>query len=131
MKNLTNQPDLGLLVFRLAIGLTMAFAHGLGKLPPPDQLVQGVGAMGFPAPLVFAWLAALAEFAGALFLAIGLFTRYAAFFMGFTMSVAFFVAHAADTFDKKEMAFLYLAASLLLLFTGAGKFSLDRMLRKI
>lgn len=130
MNKLINSPDLGLLIFRLFIGLAMAFAHGMGKVPPPDMLVDGVAAMGFPLPVVFAWAAALSELIGGLLLAAGLFTRPAALSLGFTMAIAAFMAHAADPFDKKEMSLLYLAACVLLFFQGAGRFSLDRIIRK-
>lgn len=130
MKSLIDSPNFGILVFRVFIGLTMAFAHGLGKLPPPQMLIDGVQSMGFPLPVVFAWAAALSEFVGALLIAAGLFTRYAAGFLAFTMGVAAFVVHAQDTFDKKEMALLYLAACVLIMFVGAGRFSLDRIIRK-
>ena len=66
MKSLIDSPNFGILVFRVFIGLTMAFAHGLGKLPPPQMLIDGVQSMGFPLPIVFAWAAALSEFVGAL-----------------------------------------------------------------
>lgn len=122
--------DLGLLIFRLFVGLTMAFSHGLGKMPPPEPLIAGVEAMGFPMAIAFAWAAGLSEFIGALLLASGLFTRIAASFIGFTMGVAAFVAHGADPFAKKEMALLYLAASVMFVFTGAGKYSLDSIVRK-
>ncbi|AGH96780.1 DoxX family protein [Pseudobdellovibrio exovorus] len=130
IKKLINNPDLGKLIFRLFVGLSMAFAHGLGKLPPPEQLVQGVASMGFPAAGVFAWLAGLSEFAGGLLIAVGLFTRHSALFLGFTMATAGFVAHSADPFRVKELAFLYLASCVLLFFAGAGKYSLDRIIRK-
>lgn len=125
-----NQPDLGLLIYRVFIGLSMAFAHGLGKLPPSEQMLQGVESMGFPLPVIFAWAAALSEFAGGLLIASGLFTRYASAFLGFTMAVAAFQVHAADPFKVKEMALLYLASCVLLIFTGAGQFSLDKLFRK-
>lgn len=35
----------------------MALAHGLGKTPPPEQLIDGVANMGFPMAIVFAWAA--------------------------------------------------------------------------
>lgn len=130
MKRFLNNPDLGLLIFRLFVGLAMAFSHGLGKLPPNDQLIGGVAAIGFPLPIVFAWLAGLSEFVGGLAIAAGLFTRYAALFLGFTMAVAGFIVHSADPFQTKEMAFLYLASCVLLVFTGAGRFSFDRIVRK-
>ena len=131
LRNFFNNPDLGSLLFRLMIGLSMAFAHGMGKIPPGEQMITGVTSMGFPLPVVFAWAAALTEFAGGLLIAIGLFTRYAALFLGVTMSVAVLVVHGADPFNIKEMAFLYLAACVILGFQGAGKYSLDRMMRKV
>ncbi|MCM0605947.1 MAG: DoxX family protein [Xanthomonadaceae bacterium] len=130
MKNFIFNQDVGLLVFRLAIGITMAFSHGLGKMPPSEQLITGVTAMGFPVPVAFAWAAALSEFLGGLLIAGGLFTRYAAAFLGFTMFIAFFKVHAADPFHVKEMAFLYLASCALLLFSGAGKLSVDQLMKK-
>lgn len=130
MNKLIHNPDLGILLFRLFIGLAMAFAHGLGKMPPPDRLVEGVTAMGFPMPIVFAWCAALSEFIGGILIATGLFTRLSALALGFTMAVAAFVAHAADPFNNKEMALLYLFSCVLLIFTGAGKYSLDKIIRK-
>lgn len=131
IKKCLNSPDLGSLLFRLFVGLTMAFAHGLGKIPPPQQMIDGVAAMGFPLPIAFAWAAGLSEFIGGLLIAAGLFTRYASFFLGVTMSVAVFLVHAADPFKIKEMGALYLAACVILIFQGAGKYSLDRLVRKI
>lgn len=130
MRKLIHNPDLGLLIFRIFVGLSMALVHGLGKIPPNDQLIGGVGSMGFPVPVAFAWLAALSECVGGFLIATGLFTRYASLFLGITMAVAGFVVHASDPFNVKELAFMYLAACVLFVFTGAGRFSLDRILRK-
>lgn len=129
MKKLIHNPDLGLLIFRLFVGLSMAFAHGLGKLPPAEGFIARVGQMGFPFPSVFAWSASLAEFLGGLLIAVGLYTRVSSLFLGFTMLVAAFGAHAMDPFSKKELSLLYLVACVLLTFQGAGRFSLDRKLR--
>lgn len=122
--------DIAVVILRVFIGLTMAFAHGAAKMPPPGMFVDGVQALGFPAPLFFAWCATLAEFAGGLLLALGLFTRGAALFMFVTMFVAAFVAHAADPFQTKEMAFIYLFVSLFFVLFGAGRWSIDHMLSK-
>ena len=59
----------------------------------------------------------------------GLLTRPAAFFLLFTMGVAFFLQHGGAPFGEREMAFLYGAFSLTLLLTGAGRFSLDALLQ--
>lgn len=121
--------DLGVLILRLSFGLSMTLAHGMGKMPPPDRLIEGVGAMGFPLPVVFAWAAALSELVGGFCLALGLFTRPAAIFLGITMAVAFGVAHAADPFQTKELAFLFLNAYVALAIMGGGRWAADRFFR--
>ncbi|MGB3541631.1 DoxX family protein [Rubrivirga sp.] len=122
--------DIGLLILRVGIGLPMAFGHGLGKIPPSEGFIGATGDMGFPIPIVFAWAAALSEFLGGLLIALGLLTRPAALMLAITMAVAAFVRHAADPFSTKELALVYLAASLALLATGAGRYAIDRALRR-
>lgn len=121
--------DTGLLVLRLLAGLALALAHGWGKIPPSPGFIESVAGLGFPAPALFAWAAGLAEFAGGLCLAVGLLTRPAALFVLVTMGVAFFLRHADDPFSSKEKALLFGAVALCLLLTGAGRFSLDALLR--
>jgi putative oxidoreductase len=119
--------DLGLLVLRLFIGVTMA-SHGYQKVfgGIMHQMIMGVEKLGFPAPVVFAWAAALSELLGGILVAIGLKTRVAAAFVVITMGVAVFMAHRADAFQVKELAVIYLGAFLAVALTGAGKYSLDR-----
>ena len=117
--------DLGLLILRLGIGLPLALAHGLGKVPPSAGFIDGTAEMGFPLPALFAWAAALSEFLGGLLLAVGLATRPAAFFVACTMAVAAFVRHGADPFGDKEKAVLFLVGALTLLFAGAGRYAVD------
>jgi len=119
--------DLGLLVLRLVAGACMAY-HGYGKVfgGHMDQMIEGVGKMGFPAPLFFAWAAAVSELVGGVLVVIGLRTKIASLFVAITMAVAFFVAHKADAFQVKELALAYLGVFTALALTGAGKFSLDR-----
>lgn len=119
--------DLGLLILRLVAGGCMAY-HGYGKVfgGIMPQMIEGVGKMGFPAPMVFAWAAAISELLGGILVAVGLKTRISSIFVAITMAVAFFVAHKADPFQMKELAFAYLGVFTALALTGAGKFSLDR-----
>ncbi|XGC81489.1 DoxX family protein [Bdellovibrio bacteriovorus] len=126
----TKYDDLALASLRIFIGLTMAFSHGLGKMPPPEGFVSHLQMMGLPAPDFLAWCAALAELMGGLFLAAGLLTRPSALFVTITMAVAAFGAHWADPFAKKEMALLYLFASLFFVLHGAGRWSVDHWLSK-
>jgi putative oxidoreductase len=122
--------DLGLLAIRIFVGLTLAFAHGMNKLPPVDRFVDVVGAMGFPAPALFAWAASISESFGALFLALGLLTRPAALMILITMLVAAFGRHASDPFTDKELALLYGALSAVFLVMGSGRFGVDAWLRR-
>ncbi|XOV76542.1 MAG: DoxX family protein [Phycisphaerales bacterium] len=127
---------------RAGIGLYMAFGHGYGKLfggdglGPSEGFVSGVEELGFPAPLVFAWMAALSEFLGGLALAAGLFTRPAALTLVGTMAVAAFLQHGDDPWTSrggasKEMAMLYLLPCLGFLALGGGRFSVDSGLRRV
>ena len=148
--NQTLLNDLALLILRLS-GLGMAVAHGYGKLAAlaagdGGRFIAGVESLGFPLPGLFAWAAALAEFLGGLCVALGLGTRVAAAFAGFTMFVAAFVRHHAlqhllvavgamkaseettRSWGNPEMALLYLVVFATLALTGGGRFSLDRLL---
>lgn len=119
----------GLAVLRVFTGLSMALAHGLGKVPPSAGFVEATANMGFPLPALFAWTAGLSEFAGGLLVALGLGTRPAAFFVGCTMAVAAFVRHAGDPFASQEKALLFLAIAVAFALAGGGKYSLDGWLR--
>jgi putative oxidoreductase len=122
--------DFGLFLWRLFLGASMAVAHGWGKIPVSEGFVQGVGSLGFPVPVVFAWAAALSEFLGGILLALGLATRFAALSVIITMGVAAFGMHLNDGFSGMEMALLYFVGAMPFLFYGAGRFSLDRALNR-
>ena len=104
--------------------------HGLMKLfhfPGPQP--------GAPDPLppmllAAAWL----EIVGGALVALGLFTRPAAFILSGQMAVAYFLAHAPQGFypalNQGEPAILYCFVFLYLVFAGPGEWSLDAQLRK-
>lgn len=131
MKNLIHNPNLGLLILRLTAGLGLAFAHGFAKFPPHAGIVHVIAQLGFPFPIVFAWIAGFSEFLGGLCIAAGLFTRPATLIVGFTMVIAAVSYPGAKTFATSELALLYLIICQLLFFQGAGRFSLDRIIRKV
>lgn len=122
--------DLGLLVVRLWFGSVLAVSHGYGKVLDLGSWSDKVAGMGMPVPSLLGPAAALAEFAGGLLIAVGLATRPAALTIVSTMLVAAFVRHADDPFIKKEFALCYGAAALAVLVAGAGRFSLDALLRR-
>ena len=120
----------GLTLLRIFAGASLCLMHGMGKLPPSEGFIAGTAKIGFPLPVLFAWAAAMSEFLGGAFLALGLFTRVSSFFIAFTMLVALLGVHRADPFEKQELAFLYFFISLAFLLKGSGDWSLDSFLRK-
>jgi putative oxidoreductase len=123
-----DRPALGMLLLRLFAGLSLALAHGLGKVPPSAGFIEGVGSMGFPMPVVFAWGSGLAEFAGGILLALGLFTRPAAALIVANMAVAVVIRHAGDPYGNRELAMLFGVIALMFLLTGPGRYSVDARL---
>lgn len=128
--------SLGLLVLRAGAGLMMLFGHGLAKWNNFSTLLGGkwqsppLWPFSSLDPKVSLACLILAEVVAAGLLVIGFATRVSAFFFSFAMVVAAFIAHGADGFAKKEMALLYLLAGLVLIITGAGRYSLDHFLHK-
>lgn len=120
----------GLALLRIFAGISLAFAHGISKVPPGDGLVTGTANLGFPAPTFFAWAAGLSESMGGIFLALGFLTRISAFFIAITMLVAIVGVHGADPYQKKELAFMYFFVATAFLLKGSGDWSVDSFLRK-
>ena len=120
--------DAGLLVLRVFAGLSLAFAHGMAKLPPAPAFMAGVEGMGLPGWT--AWLSGFAETFGGFALAAGLATRAAALFIAINLSVAGFLRHANDPYQIKELALLFLSVAVMFICVGGGRFALDRLIRK-
>lgn len=121
--------DAGLALLRIFAGIAMALGHGLGKVPPSEKFIENTANLGFPLPALFAWAAALSEFAGGIGLALGLLTRVSSFFIVCTMLVAVLGVHLNDPFAKQELGLLYLFIALAFMLKGAGNWSVDAFLR--
>lgn len=112
------------------IAALLFMEHGLMKLfafPGPQP--------GVPDPLpVILVAAAWIEVVGGGLIALGLFTRAAAFLCSGQMAVAYFMAHGSQGFwpalNGGEAAILYCFIFLYLVFAGGGTWSLDALVRK-
>jgi len=104
--------------------------HGLPKLAKllPGQEISFPDPLGI-SPLFSLILAVFAEVVCSLLIILGLGTRLAALPLAITMAVAGFMVHAADPFQRKELALMYLLAYISLMVTGSGKFSVDRYMK--
>lgn len=119
--------DLGLLILRCSLGFPMLLLHGWAKFQNFNTLApKFLPLFGLPSSVSLG-LAIFAEVVCSVLLILGLFTRFAALNLAITMSVAFFIAHkGAFTGEKPgELAFIYLAGFVTLLFAGGGKFAAD------
>lgn len=123
--------DIALLMLRLTVGILM-LTHGMGKFTvlfgdEPITFADPVG-LGETTSLV---LAVFAEVLCSILLIFGIATRMAAIPLLITMLVAFFIVHANDGLDRKELPLIYLMIYLCLIITGAGKISIDHWIYKI
>ncbi|MEN3039190.1 MAG: DoxX family protein [Candidatus Kryptonium sp.] len=129
--------DIVFSLFRFGSGLMLSYFHGLSKAKSAfGYFVKGnewrflntVKDIGFPAPEFFALAATLSEFVGGILLAIGLFTRYSAIFIGITMAVAVYRHLTTDM--RFELAALYFLIALVFVFKGGEGLSIDGLVRK-
>ncbi|MER6364320.1 DoxX family protein [Kitasatospora sp. NPDC001527] len=128
--------DTGLLLLRVALGLTMA-AHGSQKLfgwfggGGIDGTSAFFGAKGYPAPKFMAVVAGLTETGGGLALAVGVLAPLAAAAILGTMLNALAVTWSGSFFAMKggsEYELLLIAAAAALALTGPGRYAVDRYL---
>jgi putative oxidoreductase len=85
----------------------------------------------FPMPLVMAFLAKGAELLGGSLVFQGLFTRPASWLIAFTMTVATLTANLGDNFIiDGGFTISYFLFALILIYEGAGKYSLDFLVSK-
>jgi putative oxidoreductase len=123
--------SVALLLLRVSVGTMMIALHGWDKYQNFAQKKES-----FPVPkiaLLSSWMNPTTSLACTLFaevvcsalLIIGIATRPAAAVLAFTMTIAAFVVMGSQPFASKELAVMYLIASMVLLITGAGAYSFD------
>ena len=122
--------DIGLLLLRVVTGTGFVFLFEKvlprgGVWGPEEWSVTNVAAMGFPLPLVFAWMAVLSEFVGGLLIIGGMWTRYAAAINTVVTFVAAFIFHGGAVTGSGFSATLFFVLCLTLTISGPGRFSLD------
>jgi putative oxidoreductase len=127
----------GALALRVAIGFIFAI-HGAQKLfgwfggYGLEGTGQFFGSIGLTPGYLMALLAGAAEFFGGLALVFGLLVRPAAAALAFAMLIAVFAVHWSKGFFASaggyEYALALFAASVSLVLSGAGRFSIDALL---
>lgn len=105
--------------------------HGTTKLlgfPPTEMFATS------PEPMTLMWFAGILEFGGGVLLALGLFTRPVAFILSGMMAVAYWMAHATQSFypvqNGGDAAILFCFIFLYIAAAGGGPLSADRIVFK-
>ena len=118
---------LALSILRVVIGL-LFLEHGTQKIlgfPPSDHAA--------PMLLSLQGLQGIIELVGGLLILLGLFTRPVAFILSGDMAVAYFMAHAPQSFfpiiNRGDAAILYCFIFFYIFFAGPGPWSVDAMWR--
>lgn len=127
------------LALRLPVGIIF-MAYGAQKLfgwfggYGLEGTGQWMASIGLAPGIVMAFLAGSAEFVGGLLILLGLLTRPAALALVVTMLVAIVTVHMDNGLFMANNGYAFglslLAASLSLVFSGAGKAALDPLLVK-
>ena len=135
------------LVLRLVIGGGF-MQHGFAKLLRGPEMFAGIlAAIGVPAPGLMSWLTVAIEILGGFAIVIGAFVTLAAIPMIVVLLVATFTVHLPYGFSSiklmsvqngiahfgqpgYECDLLYLAGIVALMLSGAGPWSIDRLIGK-
>jgi putative oxidoreductase len=122
--------NISVLLMRITFGGLIFMNHGLTKLKKFGTLQNTFSDPFDIGPMPSLLLVIFAEVFCALFIVVGLFTRLAAIPLIIAMSVVVFMINKGQPFNKSELPLLFLAAFVALLFTGSGKYSIDRAIGK-
>jgi len=141
-KLINTDNDFATTVIRVMLGVVF-FPHGMQKLFGWYGGYGFTGSLGFftdtlHIPVIFAFLAIMAEGLGSLGLITGLLTRVAAFGIGVNMVVAVYMLHWQHGFfmnwfgqqkgEGFEFHLLVIAMAIMLIIKGGGALSVDRVL---
>jgi putative oxidoreductase len=115
--------DFGLFLLRLTIGIIF-IRQGWLKLSGIDGVVAMLDNLGFPIPVIFAYLVAIVEFLGGIALVLGLYTRCAALLLAIVMIVALLIAHIGGPFGQAELPLALLAGTIGIWAGGGGNWKI-------
>ena len=132
-ERLNSLKDIPLLLFRLILAYGF-FMPAMMKWGDIGAIAGWFENMGIPMPALNAYLAASTEMAAVILLPLGLATRLISIPLIITMLVAIVIVHLGNGFEAGsngfEIPLYYLLMLFALLINGAGKISLDNLIRK-
>ncbi|HQW05885.1 MAG: DoxX family protein [Flavobacteriales bacterium] len=119
--------DIGYLFLRIGAGGTMFWQHGWPKLMEFSKHVDSFAdpfGLGSTVSLI---LILFAEVLCAACVTLGIWTRAACIPLIIGMAVVVFMVKGDASFPEKELATVYMVMFATLLFTGSGRFAINRI----
>ncbi len=128
---LAGQADLGLLILRVVVGAHLVYMtqDNVFSWERMLEFRDFLARFGFPWPLACAVISVAAQFLCGIAFVLGLYTRVAGAVMAFNFVVAIVMVDRLQPYPGAFPALALVAVALCLLFTGAGRWSLDRRWR--
>ena len=123
--------DYGLIILRLGLGILFIYT-GIAKLffSTPSGVSQFLGGLGFPLPILFAWILILAELLGGIALVIGFKAKWASALLGIVIIVAILTVQIKALAGQNAIQFfkdLTILTSLIAVYIlGPGCCSFDK-----
>ncbi|WP_024955094.1 DoxX family protein [Sulfurospirillum arcachonense] len=124
--------DIGKLILRLMLGILMLF-HGYKKYESGIAGIKGLVVRG-GFPEFFAYGVYIGEIVVPILIIVGLYTRISSAIYAFTLGFAIYLVYFSKLFALNaktggliiETPLLFMLGAIVLMFIGAGKFSIDR-----
>jgi putative oxidoreductase len=130
MSFIPSSPDLGLLILRVWAGLSLFRLHGIEKIINFSGMLSH-----FPDPLHIGPLpslifALLSDSICSVLVMLGLMTRLASLIIVINLFVVFIFMHNFSFMQEHaQLVYVYLGAFLAILASGAGKISVDNLIK--
>ncbi len=121
------------LIFRLMLAYGF-YEPAMQKLKNIDTIPQWFESIGIPFPVINTYMAVGTEVAGVILLTLGLATRIISVPLIVVMLVAIKTVHLKNGFacgdNGFEIPFYYMLMLISLIVTGAGRFSVDHLIKR-
>jgi putative oxidoreductase len=126
---LERNKDIGTLALRLFIGIRLVYgvADNVFSWDHMIKFRDFLQLFNFPAPLLSAMVSVYAQLLAGVMIVLGWKIRLAAMLMIVNFLVAIIMVHRGDSFEQATPALAMLFCSVLFLFSGAGKYSMDHL----
>lgn len=123
--------DYGAVFLRLLIGIFIIYGvqDNVFSYEHMNEFAAFLHQKNVPFPLFSAFLSAYVQFVCGIMILLGAWIRLAAIPFIINFIAAVFIAHLGDTFRSMFPALMMIAAGFFFLFNGAGKLSIDEMLK--